>query len=476
MRELSGRQPGGKPLLRALRGNAAGALRGVRGSPPAGVPFLRRLRRPRGRGGTRPRARCQRPRELHAQAPRRQDPEVALGAGGRAPPGHGALRRRGGLHPLAEKLDPEEVHRDHRTAASSSSRPRCTASRARSTSTRATASWRCSGRPSPTRTAHAAPCTPPSGIQRALRSIAASLEAAAGARAGQMRIGLNTGPVVVGTHRRRPAHGLHRGGRHHQPRGAHAAERRPGTVVVSEATHQAIEGFFETRDLGLIDVKGHEAGARVRGPAARGGASRIEVGQRARADPARRARARARAPASTASARRPAAAARWCSWPARRGSASRGSCWNSGVPWPSWPGTVTWLEGQCVSFGQSIPFLPLVDQLRENFGDRGVRRRARDHCQGRARHAAHGRARGAHPVHPLPPVGGPGRPGRLHRWTRATRRRRIFEAVRALTAARGAAAPAGAGLRGPALDRHEQRGVPRLAAWTAMAAVPLCSS
>src|SRR5207249_2664007 len=29
---------------------------------------------------------------------------------------------------------------------------------------------------------------------------------------------------------------------------------------------------------------------------------------------------------------------------------------------------VTWLEGQCVSFGQSIPFLPLSDQLRRNFG------------------------------------------------------------------------------------------------------------
>jgi tetratricopeptide (TPR) repeat protein len=29
---------------------------------------------------------------------------------------------------------------------------------------------------------------------------------------------------------------------------------------------------------------------------------------------------------------------------------------------------VTWLEGQCISFGQSIPFLPLIDQLRENFG------------------------------------------------------------------------------------------------------------
>jgi len=29
---------------------------------------------------------------------------------------------------------------------------------------------------------------------------------------------------------------------------------------------------------------------------------------------------------------------------------------------------VTWLEGQCISFGQSIPYLPLLDQLRENFG------------------------------------------------------------------------------------------------------------
>ena len=28
---------------------------------------------------------------------------------------------------------------------------------------------------------------------------------------------------------------------------------------------------------------------------------------------------------------------------------------------------VTWLEGRCISFGQSIPLLPLIDQLRENF-------------------------------------------------------------------------------------------------------------
>src|SRR5262249_6352215 len=28
---------------------------------------------------------------------------------------------------------------------------------------------------------------------------------------------------------------------------------------------------------------------------------------------------------------------------------------------------VTWLEGRCISFGQSSPLLPVVDQLRENF-------------------------------------------------------------------------------------------------------------
>src|SRR5262249_39691093 len=28
----------------------------------------------------------------------------------------------------------------------------------------------------------------------------------------------------------------------------------------------------------------------------------------------------------------------------------------------------TWLEGQCVSFGQSIPLVPILDQLRKNFG------------------------------------------------------------------------------------------------------------
>ena len=93
----------------------------------------------------------------------------------------------------------------------------------------------------------------------------------------------------------------------------------------------------------------------------------------------------------------------------------------------------TWLEGQCVSFGQSIPFLPLVDQLRKNFGieefdgepeiiakvEHGMRRM--------------GELDGAHPVHPLPAVRGSGRSAPSPPWTRRARRRKCFEAVRALS-------------------------------------------
>src|SRR5436853_572009 len=53
---------------------------------------------------------------------------------------------------------------------------------------------------------------------------------------------------------------------------------QPGTVVVSEATHRAIEGFFETLDLGRLEVKGHEPVRAWQVVRARGARSRIAVG------------------------------------------------------------------------------------------------------------------------------------------------------------------------------------------------------
>ena len=94
--------------------------------------------------------------------------------------------------------------------------------------------------------------------------------------------------------------------------------------------------------------------------------------------------------ARAASARSRPGGARSSSWQARPGSASRACLSSSVARWRRPAKSVTWLEGQCVSFGQNDPLPALVDQLRRELRHRGVRRRARDHRQGRARHAADG--------------------------------------------------------------------------------------
>jgi hypothetical protein len=93
----------------------------------------------------------------------------------------------------------------------------------------------------------------------------------------QMRLGLNTGLVVV-ARLARPAHGLHGGGRHHQPGGTAATTGTAGTMVISAATHKLVVGYFETRDLGEHTVKGHTEPERVYEVLrARGRRTRLEV-------------------------------------------------------------------------------------------------------------------------------------------------------------------------------------------------------
>ena len=137
--------------------------------------------------------------------------------------------------------------------------------------------------------------------------------------------------------------------------------------------------------------EGARARAGVRGPARRAGvAVAPRRGRRARAHAARRPRRASWPRCSSCSARPRLGAARSSTWSARPGSASHASSSSFVARWRRPAKPVTWLEGQCVSFGQTIPFLPIVDQLRRELRDRGVRRRARDHRQGRAWHAADG--------------------------------------------------------------------------------------
>ncbi len=141
---------------------------------------------------------------------------------------------------------------------------------------------------------------------------------------------------------------------------------QPGTVVVSDATHRAIEGFFETVDLGRRDVKGHEPVHAWQVVRTRGSRSRIAVGHERGLTPfvgrdrelslllSRFAEVEAGHGQVVFVAGEAGLGKSRLLYEFRRQLAEGGRA-------------VSWVEGQCVSFGQSIPFLPLVDLLRKNF-------------------------------------------------------------------------------------------------------------
>ena len=212
----------------------------------------------------------------------------------------------------------------------------------------------------PRRAVHAA-----LGIQRALRDYAATLERERGLRL-QMRIGINTGTVVVG----RIGTDLHM---EYTAIGdtINLASRlqslaRPGSVLISDSTHKSVAGFFETLELGELEIKGH---APVRA---------FEVlrphGRRARLDLAVE-----RGLTPLVGRDRPLATfgELFTDVKAGRGQVVFVSG-EAGIGksrlllefrrlLAAANEEVTWLEGRCVSFGASIPMLPTLDQLRENF-------------------------------------------------------------------------------------------------------------
>src|SRR5262245_31299244 len=125
---------------------------------------------------------------------------------------------------------------------------------------------------SPRRAVHAA-----LGMQRAMQDFGRELQTQRGLRL-QMRIGLNTGLVVVGKigDDLRMDYTAVGDTTNLAARLQQLAE--PGTVVISEATHKLVAGFFDTRDLGEHAVKGHAEPVRVYAVLrTRGRRTRLEV-------------------------------------------------------------------------------------------------------------------------------------------------------------------------------------------------------
>ncbi|MFQ5898032.1 MAG: AAA family ATPase [Candidatus Methylomirabilia bacterium] len=269
-----------------------------------------------------------------------------------------------GFAALAEKLDPEEVHRIiercFELITAEVHRFEGTINQYTGDGVMALFGAPVAHEDSPRRAVHAA-----LGIQRALRDYSTELQAERGL-ALQMRMGLNTGPVVVG----RIGDDLRMDYTAVGDTTNLAARlqqiARPGSVLVGEATHKMITGFFETLDLGEVSLKGHAPARAFEVLRGRGRRARLDVAAERGLTPLV---GQQRELSTLLDLFREVKAGRgqvvFITGEAGIGKSRlvlefRRALAQAGEE-------VTWLDGRCISFGQSIPFLPIIDQLRENF-------------------------------------------------------------------------------------------------------------
>jgi class 3 adenylate cyclase/tetratricopeptide (TPR) repeat protein len=334
-----------------------------------------------------------------------------------------------GFTALAETLDPEDVHRiiDHcfELITAEVHRFEGTINQYTGDGVMALFGAPIAHEDGPRRAVHAA-----LGIQRAIHDYGKALRAESG-HVLQMRIGINTGPVVVGRigddlRMDYTAVGDTTNLAARLQQGA-----RPGGVVVSEATHRLVAGFFETLDLGELALKGHGPVRAFEVLRARGRKARLDVAvERGLTPLVGRDRELDALVALFQKAARGHGQVAFVAGEAGIGKSRllyefRHRLAQGGED-------ATWLEGRCVSYGASIPLVPIVDQLRENFGveeqdgepeiiakvEHGMRRMGQlDEHIAPIRYALS--------VDPGDPV--------IEAMDAQARRRRIFDAVRALS-------------------------------------------
>ncbi len=269
-----------------------------------------------------------------------------------------------GFTTLAEKLDPEDVHgiieRCFELITAEVHRFEGTINQYTGDGVMALFGAPIAHEDGPRRAVHAA-----LGIQQALRDHSQQLQAERGLGL-QMRIGINTGPVVVGRIGDDLRMDYTAVGDTTNLAARMQQAARPGSVVVTEATHKAIGGYFETLDLGEREVKGHAPVRAFEVLRPRERRSRLEVAiERGLTPLVGREREIATLHDRFAEVKAGRGQVVFVAGDAGIGKSRLLLEFRRGLA--DAHETVTWLEGQCVSFGQAVPFLPLIDQLRENF-------------------------------------------------------------------------------------------------------------
>ena len=382
------------------------------------------------------------------------------GARGRAQAGDRPVLRRGAAPPRSPSgWAPSAMHDAPQPLLRAGRWPRSTATRAPSTSSSATASWRSSARRWRTRITRAAPRWPRSASRRGGR--AARWCSSSGARCRSACAWGSHRARRRRRHRRQPADGLHRRRRHHASGGPAAAERRPGTILVSEATARLIEGHVALEPSATLDVRG--LSGPVSGVPAHRSAAAVGAG-------AARGAAACGAASSGASARRPPCAS--CIGEVERGSRPRGGSGRRarGGQVASAPGVRggrrraarTWLEGRCLSYGSAIPYLPILDLVRGVCGiadDRSARARRREGPRHAARRSGSTRSSAPRSCSAARARRSPTSTRRA-RWAARSLAARTLDTLRQVWLREQPSASARPRRRGRALDRPRLRGVP----------------
>jgi predicted ATPase len=182
-----------------------------------------------------------------------------------------------------------------------------------------------------------------------------------------MRIGINTGLVVVGKIGDDLRMDYTAVGDTTNLAARLQQHARPGSVVISAATHRLVAGFFECLALGELPVKGRAPARAFEVLRPRGRRARLDVAIERGLTPligrerelatlldrfgeVQTGQGQVVCIAGEAGIGKSRLVLEF-----RRALAAAGDA-------------VTWLEGRCISFGQAIPFLPFIEQLRENFG------------------------------------------------------------------------------------------------------------
>jgi class 3 adenylate cyclase/tetratricopeptide (TPR) repeat protein len=249
----------------------------------------------------------------------------------------------------------------------------------------------------------------------------------------RLRIGINTGPVVVG----RIGDDLRMdytavGDTTHLAARLQALAE-PGGVLVSEATYRAVEGYVRAEALGPVAIKGRAEPVRVFNVTGRRRRrSRFEV--------------RIERGLSPLAGRREELGLLFACW--ERARSGRGQA--VGVVGEAGVGKsrllfefrhslkgerVTWLDGQCSAYGQGTPYLPLLQMLRVSFqiedGDHPLQ--MEEKLRRSVRQLGHGVDEVLPFLRELFQL--PGEDDTTRHLDPQTKRRRTFDAIRALTVA-----------------------------------------